>query len=130
MTGDVCGPFRITWAYWADSGKPTIGGESPESATAYGNCAKDTYCSALAVQGYMSKFQQVRQELFACRITQMSPYLNACWQQNRRDERHSENHKLFTEKFLFGKYLWCCISRSIYDESINLDKTKPKVSIK
>ena len=22
--GDVCGLFRITWAYWADAGKPVI----------------------------------------------------------------------------------------------------------
>lgn len=58
-SGDVCGPFRITWAYWADAGKPTVSGESPESATAYAHCAGDTYCSALCVQGYMSKFQQV-----------------------------------------------------------------------
>ncbi|XP_050308861.1 lysozyme-like [Anthonomus grandis grandis] len=57
-SGDVCGPFRITWAYWSDSGKPTVRGESPESATAYANCAGDTYCAALSVQGYMSKFQQ------------------------------------------------------------------------
>ncbi|ENN71209.1 lysozyme [Dendroctonus ponderosae] len=57
-SGDVCGPFRITWAYWADAGKPTVAGESPESATAYAHCAGDTYCSALCVQGYMSKFQQ------------------------------------------------------------------------
>ncbi|RZB39669.1 uncharacterized protein BDFB_012479, partial [Asbolus verrucosus] len=56
--GDVCGPFRITWAYWADAGKPTVNNESPESSTAYANCARDTYCSALAVQGYMHKFQQ------------------------------------------------------------------------
>ncbi|KYB26179.1 lysozyme [Tribolium castaneum] len=56
--GDVCGPFRITWAYWSDAGKPTVGGESPEAVTAYSNCARDTYCSALAVQGYMHKFQQ------------------------------------------------------------------------
>lgn len=31
--GDVCGLFRITWAYWADSGKPTIGSEPPTSET-------------------------------------------------------------------------------------------------
>lgn len=30
-TGDVCGPFRITWAYWADAGKPTLSGE-PDTA--------------------------------------------------------------------------------------------------
>ncbi|XP_063904459.1 lysozyme-like [Zophobas morio] len=57
-SGNVCGPFRITWAYWADAGKPTVNNESPEAASAYANCARDTYCSALAVQGYMNKFQQ------------------------------------------------------------------------
>ncbi|XP_074031979.1 lysozyme [Leptinotarsa decemlineata] len=57
-SGDVCGPFRLTWAYWADSGKPTVSGESPESPTAYANCAIDLRCSALSVQGYMNRFQQ------------------------------------------------------------------------
>ncbi|XP_066159224.1 lysozyme-like [Euwallacea fornicatus] len=56
--GDVCGPFRITWAYWSDAGKPTIGGESPDAPAAYSHCAGDTYCAALCVQGYMNKFQQ------------------------------------------------------------------------
>lgn len=27
--GDVCGMFRITWAYWADSGKPVLQGDNP-----------------------------------------------------------------------------------------------------
>ncbi|CRK95595.1 CLUMA_CG009054, isoform A [Clunio marinus] len=31
--GDVCGMFRITWAYWSDSGKPTQQGESVDSET-------------------------------------------------------------------------------------------------
>nr|ALM25917.1 i-type lysozyme 2 [Harmonia axyridis] len=56
--GDVCGPFRITWAYWADAGKPTVNNEAPDAPQAYLHCASDTYCSALAVQGYMQKFQQ------------------------------------------------------------------------
>jgi hypothetical protein len=30
-TGDTCGLFRITWAYWSDSGKPTLQGELPDS---------------------------------------------------------------------------------------------------
>ncbi|KOB65350.1 Uncharacterized protein OBRU01_20367 [Operophtera brumata] len=30
--GDHCGLFKITWAYWADAGKPTIGGQSPDAA--------------------------------------------------------------------------------------------------
>lgn len=56
--GDVCGLFKITWAYWADSGKPTVNGEAPTSTTAYSNCANDPYCAARAVQGYMAKFGQ------------------------------------------------------------------------
>lgn len=27
----VCGLFRITWAYWADGGKLTLGNDSPQS---------------------------------------------------------------------------------------------------
>lgn len=30
-TGDVCGLFRITWAYWSDSGKPTLQGQTIDS---------------------------------------------------------------------------------------------------
>lgn len=26
--GDVCGPYRITWGYWFDSGAPVISGDS------------------------------------------------------------------------------------------------------
>uniref|UniRef100_A0A336LXM4 lysozyme n=2 Tax=Culicoides sonorensis TaxID=179676 RepID=A0A336LXM4_CULSO len=54
--GDVCGLFRMTWSYWADSGKPTLNGEAPTSPTAYANCANDPYCAATAVQGYMGRF--------------------------------------------------------------------------
>ncbi|CAH0589192.1 unnamed protein product [Chrysodeixis includens] len=56
--GDACGLFRITWAYWADAGKPTIGRQSPDDPDAYPNCTNDPYCAALAVQGYMRKFAQ------------------------------------------------------------------------
>nr|QPG92858.1 lysi [Lasioderma serricorne] len=56
--GDVCGPFRITWPYWADGGKPTVNQESPDSQTAFRNCVTDVYCAALTVQGYMNKYQQ------------------------------------------------------------------------
>lgn len=31
--GDVCGLFRITWAYWSDSGKPTLPNEQISSET-------------------------------------------------------------------------------------------------
>jgi len=56
--GDVCGLFRITWAYWSDAGKPTVGNEPASSDTAYSNCVIEPYCAANAVQGYMKKFGQ------------------------------------------------------------------------
>ncbi|XP_035903243.1 lysozyme-like [Anopheles stephensi] len=56
--GDVCGMFRITWAYWADAGKPVQQGDSPDSQNAYANCANEPYCAARTVQGYMRKFGQ------------------------------------------------------------------------
>lgn len=56
--GDVCGLFRMTWAYWSDGGKPTKDGEDPTSPTAYSNCANDPFCAARAVQGYMGRFGQ------------------------------------------------------------------------
>ncbi len=34
--GDVCGLFRITWAYWADAGKFTVNNEDANSKT--GTC--------------------------------------------------------------------------------------------
>ncbi|CAH0400784.1 unnamed protein product [Chilo suppressalis] len=56
--GDHCGLFHITWPYWADAGKPTINGLSPEDPQAYPSCTNDPYCAALAVQGYMAKYGQ------------------------------------------------------------------------
>ncbi|XP_037973282.2 invertebrate-type lysozyme 3 isoform X1 [Plutella xylostella] len=56
--GETCGLFRITWAYWADAGKPTINGQSTDDPTAYKNCAVDPACAAQTVQGYMSRFGQ------------------------------------------------------------------------
>ncbi|XP_043522476.1 lysozyme-like isoform X1 [Frieseomelitta varia] len=50
----VCGPFRITWAYWVDAGKPTLNDNAKENA--YAQCVNDPYCAARAVQGYMAKF--------------------------------------------------------------------------
>ncbi|XP_026464344.1 lysozyme-like [Ctenocephalides felis] len=56
--GDVCGLFHITWAYWADGGKNTLGGDSPDSPQAYSNCVNDPYCAASTIQGYMLKYGQ------------------------------------------------------------------------
>ncbi|XP_072944841.1 lysozyme-like [Epargyreus clarus] len=56
--GDRCGPLQITWAYWADAGKCTPPGVSPDSPEAYSSCTNDPRCAALTVQGYMRKFAQ------------------------------------------------------------------------
>ena len=29
----VCGPFRITWGYWADAGKPTLNDNAKENGS-------------------------------------------------------------------------------------------------
>ncbi|XP_063973737.1 invertebrate-type lysozyme 3-like [Diachasmimorpha longicaudata] len=57
-TGDVCGPFRITWAYWADSGKPTLNGEAATAPGAWTRCVNDAFCASKAVQGYMDQYAQ------------------------------------------------------------------------
>ncbi|XP_034478402.1 lysozyme [Drosophila innubila] len=54
----TCGIFRITWAYWVDSGKLTINGEHPESEHAFIHCANDPHCAADTVQNYMKQFNQ------------------------------------------------------------------------
>lgn len=56
--GDVCGPFRITWAYWSDSGKPTLNDEANNTPGAYPRCVNDAFCAARAVEGYISRFGQ------------------------------------------------------------------------
>lgn len=56
--GDICGAFKITWPYWADSGKPTLQGEDVSSQTAYPNCVTELSCAKQSVQGYMAKFRQ------------------------------------------------------------------------
>ncbi|XP_015600321.1 lysozyme [Cephus cinctus] len=56
--GEVCGPFRITWGYWADGGKPTLNNEPNTVEGAYPRCVSDPYCASRAVQGYMNKFGQ------------------------------------------------------------------------
>lgn len=63
-SGDVCGLFRITWAYWADAGKPIQPNDDPEAPNAFRNCVTEPVCAARAVQGYMNKFQQVYTDSF------------------------------------------------------------------
>ncbi|XP_050716979.1 lysozyme-like isoform X5 [Eriocheir sinensis] len=51
-----CGPFHISWAYWADAGKPVLQHDNPERKGAFEDCATDLYCSAKIVREYMNKF--------------------------------------------------------------------------
>lgn len=83
--GDVCGPFRITWAYWADAGKPTVNNEKNDTPTAYSNCASDTFCAALAVQGYMQKFQQVRKrpDIFKKKLFRLTYFEKEDWRNEK-----------------------------------------------
>ncbi|XP_065220772.1 invertebrate-type lysozyme 3-like [Planococcus citri] len=55
-SGDVCGLFRITWAYWADAGKPTVKNEDPNSQYAYANCTNNEVCAGTTVSNYLRKF--------------------------------------------------------------------------
>lgn len=51
LAGAYCGPYLLSWGYWADGGKPGNGLDYP-------TCAKDKSCSELAVQGYMNKWNK------------------------------------------------------------------------
>ncbi|XP_076653917.1 lysozyme [Halictus rubicundus] len=55
---NVCGPFRITWGYWADAGKPKLEGAAVSVGDGFQQCVSDSYCAARTVQGYMEKFAQ------------------------------------------------------------------------
>jgi len=51
--GDVCGVFRITWAYWTESGSRVLDGDDPFEYTAFENCANNITCAQQSVIGYM-----------------------------------------------------------------------------
>jgi len=56
--GYYCGPFYLSWAYWADAGKFVLRGHDPEQKGAFEACANDPYCAAITVRSYMKKFQK------------------------------------------------------------------------
>lgn len=51
-----CGPFLISWAYWADAGKPVLQNDNPDVKGAFENCVNDLYCAAETVRLYLAKF--------------------------------------------------------------------------
>lgn len=50
--GAYCGPYLLSWGYWADGGQPGNGAN-------YLSCANNRTCAELAVQGYMNKWNKV-----------------------------------------------------------------------
>ncbi|XP_021948033.1 lysozyme [Folsomia candida] len=52
--GGVCGPFLLTWPFWADAGKLMIKGSNPTNA--YSDCSNDLYCAAESVRSYARKY--------------------------------------------------------------------------
>jgi len=56
--GDVCGVFRITWAYWYDSGKPVLPGDNPNDAHAHVRCLNNPDCAKKSAIGYLTRFAQ------------------------------------------------------------------------
>lgn len=49
--GAYCGPFLLSWGYWADGGKSGNGLD-------YVSCANNKTCAGLSVQGYMNKWNK------------------------------------------------------------------------
>lgn len=83
----LCGPFLISWAYWADAGKFVLSNDNPDRKggkdcahlfmtltsppfqndlltlklnVAFEACVQDPVCAGETVRGYMVKFAQVR----------------------------------------------------------------------
>ncbi|XP_069985072.1 lysozyme isoform X2 [Penaeus vannamei] len=54
-----CGPFLISWAYWADADKPIIEGDNADKQGAFERCVQDLYCGAETVRRYMAKFLNI-----------------------------------------------------------------------
>jgi len=50
--------FGLTWAYWADSGKPVLQGDNPNDGQAYARCANDKNCARQSVLNYLNRFAQ------------------------------------------------------------------------
>lgn len=47
--GAYCGPYLLSWGYWADGGQP---------GNDYVICTKQKYCSERAIKGYMEKWKR------------------------------------------------------------------------
>nr|CAD7398470.1 unnamed protein product [Timema poppensis] len=56
---DVCGLFKITRPYWVDSGRPVLANDDPNDDAAFTRCVSEPFCSAKAVENYMTKYRKV-----------------------------------------------------------------------
>uniref|UniRef100_A0A1A9WK38 lysozyme n=1 Tax=Glossina brevipalpis TaxID=37001 RepID=A0A1A9WK38_9MUSC len=54
----ACGPFRMTYYYWAHGGNLTLDSDTPGSVEAFPNCANDLTCATNTVQNYMARYSQ------------------------------------------------------------------------
>ncbi|UYV81253.1 hypothetical protein LAZ67_20000486, partial [Cordylochernes scorpioides] len=56
-----CGPYTISWGYWAEAGKP---GQDPSNVhecvcvSDFEICLKDKQCAENTVRGYMARYGQ------------------------------------------------------------------------
>lgn len=56
---DACGPFRITYDQWVDSGSPTYDDLPSTKHTSFVKCATNYYCSTFTIQEYMKEYKTV-----------------------------------------------------------------------
>lgn len=52
----VCGPFLITWGFWADAGKPALRGTKVDDPEAYKSCVTDMFCASETIRSYSRIF--------------------------------------------------------------------------
>ncbi|XP_049949603.1 invertebrate-type lysozyme 2-like [Schistocerca serialis cubense] len=53
-----CGPFQISRPFWLDGHQPVIPGDLHTDLWAFERCADDPFCSAQAVEAYMTRYQK------------------------------------------------------------------------
>ncbi|KAF2353097.1 Invertebrate-type lysozyme [Trinorchestia longiramus] len=56
--GYHCGPFLLSYSFWADAGQPVPQGLDPQRKGSFEACANDIFCAADTVALYIKKFEQ------------------------------------------------------------------------
>ncbi|KAJ9600271.1 hypothetical protein L9F63_009447 [Diploptera punctata] len=52
----TCGPYGITWEYWADAARPVMASDNPFIDGAYVRCTSNKECSERTLQNYMLRY--------------------------------------------------------------------------